>query len=30
VPKFSGSGVSQYMHHQRVGSSNVSMRLVHV
>ena len=30
VPKFSGSGVSQYLHHQRVGSSNVSMRLVHV
>jgi len=30
VPKFTGSGVSQYLHHQRVGSSNVSMRLVHV
>ena len=30
VPKFSGSGVSQYLHHQRVGSSNISMRLVHV
>ena len=30
VPKFSGSGVSQYLHHQRVGGSNVSMRLVHV
>jgi hypothetical protein len=30
VPKFSGQGVSQYLHHQRVGSSNVSMRLVHV
>ena len=30
VPKFSGSGLSQYLHHQRVGSSKVSMRLVHV
>ena len=30
VPKFSGSGVSQYLHHQRVGGSNVTMRLVHV
>ena len=30
VPKFSGSDISQYIHTQRVGSSNVSMRLVHV
>ena len=30
VPKFSGQGVSQYLHHQRVGGSNVTMRLVHV
>ena len=30
VPKFAGRAVSQYLHHQRVGGSNVSMRLVHV
>ena len=30
VPKLSGAGVAQYLHHQRVGRSNVSRRRVHV
>ena len=29
VPKFSGSDIKQYLHHQRV-SGSVTMRLVHV
>ena len=30
VPKFSGSDIKQYLHHRRVGSSDITMRLVHV
>ena len=30
VPKFTGSDIKQYLHHQRVGSSDITMRLVHV
>ena len=30
VPKFTGSDIKQYLHHQRVGGSDITMRLVHV